>query len=51
MKVRQRTQGARKEDLSHLPGPAVLTNIFSIDHPADAGRVGRATTPVSWKNM
>lgn len=44
----QRTTGSTKKDthVSYLPGPAVLTNIFSADHPAEVGRVGGAATPV-----
>lgn len=34
---------------SYLPGPAVLTHIFSADHPADNGRVGGSATPVGWE--
>lgn len=43
-----RGQRTTKKDthVSYLPGPAVLTNIVSADHPAEVGRVGGAATPV-----
>lgn len=37
------------ENGSYLPGPAVLTDIISANHPVDDGGVGGQATPVGWE--
>lgn len=43
-----RRHGLQKNAIKglYLPGPAVLTDILSTDHPGDDGLVGGQATPV-----